>query len=133
MRPGPPRGDSTTLELTVTAKHAASPGDGVPPVLTARALVVAADATCRALFEPHLDVDEVATLTRVDVGLRAPVPVDATVTVAATVATVTSTGLVCEILARHGGTIVARGSVEHRVVDRGTLTAEIAARQPVAG
>jgi hypothetical protein len=39
------------------------------------------------------------------------------------------TKLVCEVLARHAGTIVARGSFEQRVVPVETFRAEVDARR----
>jgi hypothetical protein len=43
----------------------------------------------------------------------------------ATVATVGPTKLVCEVLVRHAGTIVARGSFEQRIVQLAAFQAEI--------
>jgi predicted thioesterase len=134
MRPGPPRGDSTSVELLVTPELAAPVVAGSPAVCTAPALLAAAEGVARELLTPHLETGEIATAIKVDVTLRSPLPVGTTATLTATVASVTATQLVCEVLARRGGAIAARGSVEHRVADAATYADEIAAVTPtVAG
>lgn len=130
MRLGPPRGDSTTVELTVTDDLAATVVEGAPPLCTAPALLQAADACARGLLTPHLESGEVPTVVAVDVHLRGPLPVGAQLTLTATVASVTSGKLVSEVLVRRGGAIVARGSVEHLVVDAHEYATQIAAAAP---
>jgi fluoroacetyl-CoA thioesterase len=132
MRFGPPRGDSATHELTITPDLAASGAPGVAPLCTAPALLDAAERVARELLTPHLETGEVAPLVAVDVTLRKPLPVGVEVELTATVASVTATKLVCEVLARRDGAIVARGSVEHRVVDGETYAAEVSAAAPTA-
>jgi predicted thioesterase len=132
MRPGPPRGDSTSIELTVTPELAEAVVPGAPALCTAPALLAAAEGVARELLTPHLETGEVAAAVAVDVTLRSPLPVGTTVTLTATVASVTHDQLVCEVLARRGGAIAARGSVEHRVVDGSVHAAEIAAVTPTA-
>jgi predicted thioesterase len=127
MRPGPPRGDSTSIELTVTPELAEAAAPGAPELCSAPSLLAAAEGVARELLTPHLEVGEVAAAVAVDVTLRSPLPVGTTVTLTATVASVTHNQLVCEVLARRGGAIAARGSVEHRVVDGSVYAAEIAA------
>jgi predicted thioesterase len=130
MRPGPPRGDSTSIELTVTPELAEAVAPGAADLCTAPALLAAAEGVARELLTPHLEAGEVAAAVAVDVTLRSPLPVGTTVTLTATVATVAHDRLVCEVLARRGGTIAARGSVEHRIVDGAVYAAEIAAVTP---
>jgi fluoroacetyl-CoA thioesterase len=117
MRFGPPRGDSTTVELTVTPDLAAPVVPGGVPLCTAPALLQAADEVARDLLVPHLEPGEFPTVVALDVNLRGPLPVGSELTLTATVASVTSAKLVCEVLVRRGTAIVARGSVEHLVVD----------------
>lgn len=130
MRFGPPRGDSTTLELTVTADLAAPVVPGAAPLCTAPALLQAADEVARTLLTPHLEPGEVTTVVALDVNLRGPLPVGAELTLTATVASVTSGKLVCEVLVRRGSAIVARGSVEHLVVDAREYAEQIEAATP---
>jgi predicted thioesterase len=130
MRFGPPRGDSTTHELTVTSDLAAPVVAGAAPLCTASALLDAADQVARELLTPHLEAGEIATVGALDITLRGPLPVGAVVELTATVASVASAKLVCEVLARRGGAIVARGSVEHLVVDEEAYTRQITAATP---
>lgn len=134
MRFGPPRGETASHGLTITSDLAAPVVPGVAPLCTAPALLDAAEGVARELLDPHLESGEVATVVAVDVTLRSPLPVGVEVELTATVASVTSTKLVCEVLARRDGAIVARGSVEHQVVDAEHYTAAITAAAPtVAG
>ncbi len=130
MRFGPPRGDSTSVELTVTADLATAVVPGSPPVCSAPALLDAAEQVARDLLTPHLEAGEVATVVTVDLTLRAPLPVGVSLELTATVASVASGKLVCEVLARRGGAIVARGSVEHLVVDGRDYAARIDEASP---
>ena len=130
MRPGPPRGDSLERELTVTDDLAAPVAAGLAPVCTLPALLGVGEQTCRDLVAEHLESGEVVVVAKQDLSLRAPIPLGATATITATVALVTPPSVTYEILARHRGTMVARGSLEHRLVDDQTFAAEIAARQP---
>lgn len=132
MRLGPPRGDSISIELTVSDDLAASVAPGVPAVLTAPALLEVIESAARSLVTPHLDSGEVAVVTNVDVALRSPLPVGATALVTATVASGSSSKLVSEVLLRHAGTLAVRGSVEHRIVDARTLATEISDRLPAS-
>lgn len=132
MRPGPPRGDSLELELAVTDDLAATVAEGLPAVCTASSILAAGDRACRQLVAPHLEAGETVVMSRQDLSLRSPVPVGADAQVTATVALCTPASVTYEILVRHRGTMVARGSVEHRVVEESTLGEEIAARQPTS-
>lgn len=130
MRVGPPRGATATLEVTVTPDMAAIvAGEQIHPVYGTVALVQHMEQVARSLLVPHLETGEEGVGASVDVHHRAPVPVGETVVLTATVATVAPTKLVCEVLVRHGGTIVARGSVEQRVVHLATFRDEVAARR----
>lgn len=127
MRFGPPRGDSTTLELTVTPDLAAPVVPGAAELCTAPALLAASDRVARELLTPHLEAGEVPTVVAIDVHLRGPLPVGAELELTATVASVASSKLVSEVIVRRGGAIVARGSVEHLVVDAREYGEQIAA------
>ena len=126
MRPGPPRGATATLE--VTAGVGASTGEGDPRVYATARLAEDVERVCRDLLTPHLEEGEVAIGVRLELLHRAPVPEGEAVTLTATVASVRPTELTCEVIARHRGTIVARGSFELRVVASPTFDAEVAAR-----
>jgi fluoroacetyl-CoA thioesterase len=130
MRPGPPRGETATLEVTVTADMTARVGDAeIHPVYGTGALVGHIEQLGRELLVPHLEAGEEGVGVSLDLHHRAPVPVGETVVLTATVASVGPTKLVCEVLARHAGTIVARGSFEQRVVPLTEFRAEADARR----
>lgn len=132
MRPGPPRGDSTSVELTVTDDLAAASAPGVAAVCTPASLLDAGERVCRDLVAPHLETGETAVAVKVDLALRSPLPVGVTAQLVATVAVCTPSTVTYEVLVRQGGTLAARGSVEHRVVDVDTLAGEVAARTGAA-
>jgi fluoroacetyl-CoA thioesterase len=130
MRPGPPRGATATLEVTVTPEMTARvAGDEIHPVYGTAALVSHIEQVCRELLVPHLEPGEEGVGASIEVHHRAPVPVGGTVVLVATVATVGPTTLVCEVLARHAGTVVARGSFEQRVVSLEGFRSEVDARR----
>lgn len=130
MRPGPPRGETATLQVVVGADQTARIGDReIHPVYGTVALVGHIEQVCRSLLEPHLEPHEEGVGVDLSLLHRAPVPVGETVTLTATVASVAPTRLVCEVLARHNSTIVARASFEQAVVDRATFTSEVQARR----
>ncbi|MFA9444355.1 thioesterase family protein [Egicoccus sp. AB-alg6-2] len=130
MRVGPPRGATATLEVTVTPDMAASfDGEQVHPVYGTAALVGHMEQVARSMLVPHLEPGEEGVGAGLDVVHRAPVPIGETVVLTATVATVGPTKLVCEVLVRHGAAIVARGSVEQRVVELDAFRADVAARR----
>lgn len=133
MRPGPPRGATATLEVTVTPDMTARvDGTEIHPVYGTGAIVAHIEQLCRELLVPHLETGEEGVGASLEVLHRAPVPVGETVVLTATVASVGPTKLVCEVLARHAGTIVARGSFEQRVVPIEGFRAEIEARRSAA-
>ncbi len=128
MRPGPPRGATTTL--TVTVEGAAATGNGnAAATYTTTSLTSDVERVCHQLVRPHLEPDEVAVGVRLELLHRAPVAAGEEVTLTATVATVHPSGVTCEVLTRHRGTIVARASFEQRVVPATTYDAEVAARR----
>lgn len=127
MRPGPPRGATATLEVTVPTASPADEGRTLRTYATA-ALAADVERVCRRLLDPHLEAGEVAVGVRLELLHRAPVPVGERVILTATVATVHPGGLTCEVQARHGTTMVARGSFEQRVLDGATFDAEVSAR-----
>jgi fluoroacetyl-CoA thioesterase len=130
MRPGPPRGATATLTVTVGPDDTARVGGReLHAVYGTGALVAHIEQLCRAMLEPHLEAGEEGVGAAIDVLHRAPVPVGETVTLLATVATVAPDRLVCEVLARHVGTIVARGSFEQRIVPVAGFQAEIESRR----
>ena len=130
MRPGPPRGDTATLEVTVSPEMTARLDDvEIHPVYGTTALVQHVEQVCRRLLAPHLEPGEEGVGASVQVSQRLPVPVGETVTLTATVASVGPTRLVCEVMVRHAGENVARGSFEQHVVDLDAFRASVAARR----
>jgi fluoroacetyl-CoA thioesterase len=130
MRPGPPRGATATLEVTVTDDMTARVGtQQIHAVYGTVALVRHVEQVCRWILEPHLEPGEEGVGASIELLHRAPVPVGEVVTLVATVATVGPTKLVCEVLVRHAGTVVARGSFEQRIVQLAAFQAEIEAHR----
>ncbi|MFP4148379.1 MAG: thioesterase family protein [Nitriliruptoraceae bacterium] len=125
MRPGPPRGATATLEVTVRPDATET---AEPAVYGMTQLSADVAELGRSLLDGHLEEGEGAVGTRLELLQRAPVPVGEVVSLTATVASVAPTALTAEVLARHRGTIVARGSYEIRVVRRTAFEAEVAAR-----
>jgi fluoroacetyl-CoA thioesterase len=130
MRPGPPRGETASLAITVTPAMTARVGDReIHAIYGTGALVAHVEELCRGVLEPHLEPGEEGVGAAIELHHRAPVPVGEQVQLVATVASVSSDRLVCEVLARHAGTIVARGSFEQRVVPRERFLAEAEGRR----
>ena len=130
MRPGPPRGATASLEVTVTPDMTARiAGREIHAVYGTVALVAHMEQVCRSVLEPHLEDGEEGVGARIELLHRAPVPVGETISLVATVATVGHTTLTCEVLVRHGGTVVARGSFEQHIVRIDDFLAEIEARR----
>lgn len=124
MRPGPARGETATLEIVVTqAMTARVAGQEIHPVYGTAALVQHIEEVCRTILLPHLEAGEEGVGHRMDVTQRAPVPVGATVVLTASVAAVGPQELTCEVLARSGSALVARGSFTQKVVDLATFRA----------
>jgi fluoroacetyl-CoA thioesterase len=131
MRPGPPRGATATLEVTVTPEMTARiDGREIHAVYGTVPLVGHVEQLCRTLLEPHLEPGEEGVGAKIELLHRAPVPVGATVSLVATVAAVAKDSLTCEILARQGGAVVARGSFEQRIVQVSAFLREVEARRP---
>ena len=130
MRPGPARGTSIEDTFVVTSEQTARvAGRELHPVYGTGAFVADIERLCRELLEPHLEPGEEGVGARLEVLHRGPVPVGESVTLTATVASVGATSLVCEVIARHGGTTVARGSFEQRLVDLESFRADAEARR----
>lgn len=134
MRPGPARGETATLEVTVDdAMSARVGGVEIHPVYGTTALVGHIEEVCRGILAPHLEPGEEGVGHHLEVTHREPVPIGATVVLTASVANVGAQRLVCEILVRHGTALVARGSFEQRVVDIDDFHARIDGRgAPIA-
>ncbi|TVP69987.1 MAG: hypothetical protein EA340_06290 [Nitriliruptor sp.] len=130
MRPGPPRGATATLEVTASSDVPVHHPE--PHVYSTASLAADAEQVCRSLLLPHLDPDEMAVGVRLELLNRAPVPVGETVVLQATVASMEPNGLTCEVVARHRGTLVARGSYEQRVVRAAAFSTEVADRGGLA-
>lgn len=130
MRPGPARGTTVTTEIVVTSDMSARiDGREMHPIYGTGALVADIERICRQILEPHLEPGEDAVGARLELLHRAPVPLGEKVAITATVATVGPLTLVCEILVRHGGSNVARGSFEQRLVDLEGFRAEAESRR----
>lgn len=129
MRPGPPRGASATRTVTITrAETSRATERSAPEIYGPEALVAHAVSLCREILTPHLEPGEVAIGVSVEVRHRAPVPIGTQLTLVASVASVATSRLVCEVLARDGSVIIARGSVEHETVTQTVLAERLAAR-----
>lgn len=129
MRPGPARGETATLEVTVTREMTARvAGDEIHPVYGTGALVQHIEQVCRELLVPHLEEGEEGVGYAIEAMHRAPVPVGARIVLTASVARVGPRELICEVLVRHGTALVARGSFEQRIVSRQAFRAEISER-----
>jgi fluoroacetyl-CoA thioesterase len=127
MRPGPPRGETATLEVTVTSDMTAHVGgEEIHPVYGTAALVQHVEEVCRQLLVPHLEPGEEGVGYAIELTHRAPVPVGAQLTLTATVQRVGLRQLVCEVMVRQGTRLAARGSFEQRVVPIEDFAAEIA-------
>lgn len=128
MRPGPPRGETATLEVTVTDDMTARvAGQQIHPVYGTGALVQHVEEVSRKLLVPHLEPGEEGVGYQIEVTHRAPVPIGSHLVLTAEVAQVGAQRLVCEVMVRSGNRIVARGSFEQRVVSQDEFDAEIAA------
>jgi fluoroacetyl-CoA thioesterase len=131
MRPGPPRGATASLEVTVTPDMTARiDGREIHAVYGTVPLVAHVEQVCRTLLEPHLEPGEEGVGAKIELLHRAPVPVGATISLVATVASVAQDALTCEVLVRQSGSVVARGSFEQRIVQINDFLAEIDARRP---
>lgn len=129
MRPGPPRGATSTLDVEVTRDMAPHATGTAPPVCGTAALCVEVERICREVLEPHLEHDEEGVGASLELSYRIPVPVGETMNLTATVAVVGPTKLVCEVLVRHAGANVARGSFEQRLVPASELRTEVEGRR----
>lgn len=128
MQPGPPRGATESLEVTVSRDMATIvDGHAIHPVYGTQAMVGHMQQVCRNLLVGHLEPGEEGVASHLDLTERAPVPIGAQVTLVATVAQVSAQRLMCEVVVRHGGRMVARGSLDQRIVRTRDFAAEIGA------
>ncbi len=123
MRPGPARGTSTSLEVTIDASMtdagaATSVEDGLPPTLGTLAMADIVARVARGLLEEHLETDELAIPGRIEIIHRSPVPVGTVAQFEATVQMVEPTRVTCEVLVRTPVGVAARSSYEQEVVAR---------------
>ncbi len=127
MQIGPARGASATLDVLVTEAMAPKTAHGdTAPVYGTVAMVEHMEQICRTLLLPHLEEGEDAVGRGCDVNHRQPAAVGAEVTLTATVAEVRPQRLKCEVLVRQGNRLIARGSIEQRVVRMEEFAAEVA-------
>lgn len=113
----------------MTPDMAAVVGDReIHPVYGTTALVSHIEQVCRSLLEPHLEPHEEGVGYAIEALHRTPVPIGAKLELTATVARVAPRELVCEVLVRHAGALVARGSFEQRIVSREDFRASIVER-----
>lgn len=116
------------MAVRVTARMTAKVGGRqIHPVYGTASLVEHVEQMCRLLLEPHLEPGEDGVGYRIDVTHREPVPVGAHLELTATVADVSPQRLVCEVVVRHNGRQVVRGTFEQRVVDVEEFRARVAA------
>jgi fluoroacetyl-CoA thioesterase len=117
MRPGPARGETATIQFTVTPEMTARVGGReIHPAFGTHALVAKIEEVGRQILEPHLEEDEEGVGYEIHATHHAPAPVGADLTLTATVADVNTKRLLCEIAVRHGSQLVASGSFEQRLV-----------------
>lgn len=105
--------------------------DQAPAVCGTAALAGLVERIGREVLEPHLERGEEGLGAALELSYRVPVPVGETMTLTATVAVVGPAKLVCEVLVRHAGTNVARGSFEQLLVPTADLAADVDARRTV--
>lgn len=126
MQPGPPRGATEVLDVTITPDMAATvDGEVIHDVYGTQALVGHMEQVCRNLLVGHLEPGEEGVGHHLDVTQRSPVPIGATIELTATVAQVSSQRLMCEVIVRRGSQMVARGSFDQRVVRSRDFLAEL--------
>ncbi len=127
MQIGPARGETTSLEIVVTPEMAPVTAlGGAARIYGTVALVEHMERVCGQLLAPHLEDGEGAIGHGLDLAHRHPVSIGDRVTLTATVAEVRPQRLKCEVMVRSGGRLVARGSLEQRVVNLEAFDAEVA-------
>lgn len=126
MRPGPARGDSEILAVTVTDDMTATvAGRTIHAIYGTGALVAHIEEVCRTLLEPHLEEGEEGVGYRIEAVHVAPASVGTDLTVTATVADVGPRRVLCEVTVRDEQRLVANGSFEQRVVDAEEFAADL--------
>jgi predicted thioesterase len=134
MRPGPARGTSASLEVTIDGSMtdtgaATSVEDGLPPTLGTLAMADIVARVARGLLEEHLEADELAIPGRIEIIHRSPVPVGTVAQFEATVQMVEPTRVTCEVLVRTPIGVAARSSYEQEVVARSEWLSRIDAAE----
>jgi predicted thioesterase len=123
MRSGPARGTTALRELVVDesmtdAGRATDLPEGLPPTFGTFAMADAIADLAREMLASHLEDDELAVPSRIELIHRTPVPVGADVQLEATVQMVEPSRVTCEVLVRMAGAVAARASYEQEVVSR---------------
>jgi predicted thioesterase len=132
MRPGPARGTSTVLEVSIDASMtdagaATAVADDFPATLGTLAMADLVARVARELLQEHLEPGELAVPGRLEIVHRSPVRVGTVVQLEATVQMVEPTRVTCEILVRTPLGVAARTSYEQEVVPRSEWLARIEA------
>lgn len=126
MRPGPARGETATLPVTVTPDMTARvAGREIHPTYGTVAVVQHVEQVCRAMLEPHLEDGEEGVGYRLEIVHHAPAPIGSELVLTATVADVGPKRLLCEVSVRRGTVLIAQASFEQRVVPDGEFAAEL--------
>lgn len=125
MRPGPPRGETTELTITVSESMTDPSSGPIPPTYGLDAMVVHMGQVSQQILAPHLEPGEIGIGDKADIDRRIPVTIGASVRLIASVAKVGPQELVCEVLLRSGGLLIARGSCTLRVVDAASFARDI--------
>ncbi len=129
MRPGPARGETAQIDVTVTSDMSASPTSRTGRMLYGtRALIGHMTQVCQMIVEPHLEPGEEAIDVAAEVRHREPVPIGSRIGLEATVASVEPTRVTCEVLVRSDGRTVARGTIELEAVRTEDFRDRIAGR-----
>jgi len=135
MRPGPARGTTTSLELvvdgTMTDGDVTSSAPGaLPPTFGVHAMARSVARVARELLIEHLEDGELLVPGRLEIILRAPVPVGATVLLEATVQMVEPTRVSIEVIVRTPAGVAARGTYEQEVVTRSAWLTRVGTATP---
>ena len=123
MRPGPARGTTVSRELVVDstmtdAGSAIGLPAPLPPVFGMLSMAETIAVMAQDLLVEHLEDGEILIPGRMEIIQRAPVPVNASVLLEATVQMVEPTRVSIEVLVRTAVGVAARGSYEQEVIQR---------------
>ena len=110
-------GNTSVLEFEVTQSMAPSfHGEQVHPVCSTWDMAHQFEIAARYALEPHLEPDEQGIGAELSVKHLKPAPIGKTVTVCATITSLDSTTVACEIKAKVGDSLIATGSQVQRVL-----------------